>query len=167
MLEIWKNIEGYEGCYQVSNLGRVKSLGRKRRATTRRGHEFYIDTPERILTNIEVRGYERVTLCKKGKNKYHKIHRLVIGAFTPNIDGKSYVNHIDENKLNNNVTNLEWVTSSENRIAYAKDKPKKTYRRITDDDIIKIKYLFSKGVSKLSISKELNISERVVGRVLK
>lgn len=96
--EIWKDIEGYEGIYQVSNLGRVKRV-----------------TTGRILKSYKDRGgYLRVDLCKSGKRKNHKIHRLVAQAFIPNPDNKLQVNHIDENKTNNSVDNLEWVTAKEN-----------------------------------------------------
>jgi hypothetical protein len=108
MAEIWKDIEGYEGKYQVSNLGRVKSLQRKvwNRYT-------WHDLPERILKPKKGYCYAVVTLCNgNGKTKNHYVHRLVAYAFLYNV--KEQVNHIDGNKLNNHLDNLEWVSQSEN-----------------------------------------------------
>lgn len=97
MDEIWKNIPEYNGLYQVSNMGRVKSLNYKGTGK------------EKILkpaTNKE--GYLRVGLCKDGKRKRFRIHRLVAIHFIPNPNNLPEVNHIDENKTNNCVENLEW-----------------------------------------------------------
>lgn len=103
----WKNIEGYEGLYQVSNLGRVKSI----RSNT-------------ILRPYDIgRGYLAVKLCKNGINKNHKLHRLVAEAFIPNPDNLPCVNHKDENKANNCVDNLEWCSYSYNNNYGDKNKP--------------------------------------------
>lgn len=104
-MEIWKDIKGYEGMYQVSNLGRVKSLERMMK---NRKCEEIIKVPS--ITN---KGYYRLPLCKYGKTKYFHIHRLVAETFIPNIENKPTVDHIDRNKLNNNVSNLRWATYKE------------------------------------------------------
>lgn len=107
--EIWKNIAGFEG-YQVSNFGRVKSFYGKK---------------ERILkAGLRSNGYLNVILCKNGKMKCFLIHRLVANAFIDNPDNLPVINHIDENKQNNQVSNLEWCTYSYNN-SY-NDKGKKT-----------------------------------------
>ena len=127
MEEVWKDVEGYEGFYQVSNLGRVKSLGRI--IVTRYGKTQTIY--ERVLKiKIHKFGYLEVSLHSNGKSKTYKVHRLVAEAFIPNPDGLLEVNHIDENKSNNRVDNLEWCSSSYNanygtrnkRVALAKSK---------------------------------------------
>jgi len=100
MQEIWKDVNGYEGLYQVSNLGRVESLQR--------------DVNLILKPRLRRDGYLIVSLSKNGKVKSKPIHRLVATAFIPNPDNKKTVNHKDGNKLNNHVTNLEWNTSSEN-----------------------------------------------------
>ena len=108
--EIWKDIEGYEGLYQVSNMGRVKSLER----TVRCGRGYKI-IPERIRKARKNNyGYLQLNLYKDGKIKSYKIHRLVAQAFLENPDNLPEVNHIDENKQNNYVENLEWCSKSYN-----------------------------------------------------
>ena len=112
MEEIWKDIEGYEGYYQISSLGRVKSLARPR----------YIKNypqifPERILKLHNTKhGYKQIRLSVHRDVKIFKVHRLVANAFIPNPENKPCVNHIDGKKDNNIIANLEWVTQSENSI---------------------------------------------------
>ena len=95
-METWKNIKGYEGLYQISNKGRVKSLYNKN------------NKKEKILKPGERNEYLCVSLYKNNKKNVYSIHRLVAQAFLPNPDNLPVVNHKDENKLNNNVENLEW-----------------------------------------------------------
>lgn len=103
--EIWKDIIGYEGLYQVSNLGRVKSLG----------NGGSNNSKERIMKlKIGSRGYYEVSLCKEGKHKTFTIHRLVAMTFIPNPQNYPCVNHKSEIKTDNRVDNLEWVTQKEN-----------------------------------------------------
>lgn len=112
-MEIWKDIIGYEGLYQVSNLGNVKSL--KKKSINR--HGWIRILPELIMIQkISNNGYKRVGLVKNGHQKQISVHRLVTIAFIENKNNKPCVNHKDGNKLNNNVDNLEWVTISENSL---------------------------------------------------
>ena len=109
MTEIWKDIVGYEGLYQVSNLGNVKRLkGYKGRG------KGYIVEEHLIQPSINSRGYQNVILCKNGKTKTFTMHRLVAIAFLDNSDNFPQVNHKDENELNNCVDNLEWCDSKYN-----------------------------------------------------
>ncbi|UUW40520.1 homing endonuclease [Enterococcus phage vB_Efm_LG62] len=103
MKELWKDIKGYEGLYQVSNLGRVKRLKGK-----------YISTERILKPTKHTTGYLRVKLCKNNVRFNKKIHRLVAEAFIPNPENKPQVNHIDEDKTNNIISNLEWMTAKEN-----------------------------------------------------
>lgn len=110
MQEIWKDIEDYEGLYQVSNLGRVKSLERYQQ-----NHSKFQKIEEKMKSiHTKSNGYQFVQLYKDNRMKNIYVHKLVAQAFIPNIDNKPEVNHIDGNKLNNSVKNLEWVTSNEN-----------------------------------------------------
>ena len=113
MQEIWKDIKNYEGLYQVSNLGRVKSVERK--VWCERNKSFKV-LKERILKLWKSNcGYLRVVLCIDSKTRYHSIHRLVAEAFIPNPDSLPQVNHKDEDKTNNRIENLEWCSGEYNR----------------------------------------------------
>ena len=104
MKEIWKDIKDYEGYYQISNLGRIKSLPRNGTIKS-----------ERIIKGaISKNGYLRVCLQKNGIKTNFLVHRLVAEAFIPNPDNLPQVNHKDEDKTNNIYTNLEWCTASYN-----------------------------------------------------
>ncbi len=109
MEELWKDIEGYEGLYQISNMGRVKSLARPCKGF---GFKFTVD---RILSQkCNSNGYKEILLSKEGKHKTVSVHRLVAIAFLPNPDKLPMVNHKDENKSNNCIDNLEWCTAKYN-----------------------------------------------------
>ena len=114
MEEVWKWIDGYENMYQVSNLGRVRSVDRY----------VYCEVSPNKLQHLfgkvlkirtDKKGYATVGLCKDGKQKVGKIHRLVAQAFIPNPLNLPQVNHIDGDKTNNNMFNLEWCDNSYNQ----------------------------------------------------
>lgn len=112
MKEEWKIVEGYDGKYSVSNMGNVKSLARQVY-----NHTGFINKPERILRqHDDMKGYPRVYFDKDKKTKFVPVHRLVALAFIPNPENKPQVNHIDGNKHNNCVDNLEWCTNRENQL---------------------------------------------------
>lgn len=96
--ENWKEIKGYEGLYAVSDRGRVKSLS----------------SGKVLKPGVDSHGYAFVGIHKNGKSKQCRIHRLVADAFIPNPENLPYINHISEDKRDNNVSNLEWVTASQN-----------------------------------------------------
>lgn len=123
MEEVWKDIPNYEGRYQVSNMGRIKSLPREMRCGNGMGiHKV----KERILSQVTRRkvispngsthiyNYAHVMLKKMGQRQTFQVHRLVAKAFIPNPDNLSDVNHKDENGLNNRVDNLEWMSHKDN-----------------------------------------------------
>ena len=96
MKEIWKDIKGYEGTYQISNLGNVLSVARGK--------------PKLRKQSTDKDGYKYLILCKDGINKNHFVHRLVAAAFIENPTNHPVINHKDENKSNNSYKNLEWCT---------------------------------------------------------
>lgn len=103
-MEIWKDIKGYEGYYQISNLGGIKSFPRN----------GTISTVYMLKPTLTKNGYYKVTLSKPNNTTYLLVHRIVAETFIPNPENKPEVNHIDGDKLNNCVDNLEWCTSKEN-----------------------------------------------------
>ena len=103
-MEIYRDVLGYEGRYQVTSWGRVYSVEKER---------F-------LIPQENEKGYLRVSLTEEnGRRKHKKVHRLVATAFIPNPENKPQVNHKDGNKSNNSFTNLEWVTDEENKIHQA------------------------------------------------
>ena len=114
MTEIWKPVVGYEGYYEVSNLGRVRSIDK------------YVNTKccskrfrnGRILKGIKHNEYMWVSLSKDNVKSKKRVHRLVAEAFLPNPQNLPYINHKDENKTNNISVNLEWCTPAYNTIYY-------------------------------------------------
>ncbi|MBQ3754772.1 MAG: HNH endonuclease, partial [Clostridia bacterium] len=114
MEEIWKNIDGFDGAYQISNLGRVKSVERIKEYIGRNqtGCEFIVRKycPEKILKTYLRGGYEHVGLKIGSQSFNYSVHRIVATYFIPNPDNLPVINHKDENKLNNVFTNLEWCT---------------------------------------------------------
>lgn len=138
--EIWKDIEGYEGLYQVSNLGRVKSL--KRRMYDINNKKIIQYKREKILKSYNNRGYKIVKLTKNGKNQFVYVHRLVCSSFNKLSlnNKKAKINHIDENKSNNNINNLE-ICSQKYNVRYSIKKNK--IAQIKDNKIIKVwNYLY-------------------------
>lgn len=114
-MEIWKDIKNYEGYYQVSNMGRVKSLKRTWYSPGKKGLNKKCSNNEKILKPGKNQGgYWIVNLSKKNKYKSRPIHRLVAETFIENENEYPCINHKDENKENNNVNNLEWCTYSYN-----------------------------------------------------
>lgn len=107
MVEIWKDINGFEGYYQISDYGNVRSLDRFDGVNHRKG--------QLLKPTLKFNGYLQVGLRKHNKRKYFSIHRLVAIHFIDNPENKKQINHIDCNKQNNTINNLEWVTPKENQ----------------------------------------------------
>lgn len=117
MEEVWKDIPGYEGLYQVSNHGNVRSLNWRNLGYTRN-----------LYLKEHNRGYRHVELIKNGKRKAFTVHRLVAMVFIPNPNNYPVINHRDEDKTNNVVENLEWCTKSYNA-KYSSDRHSYAYKR--------------------------------------
>lgn len=108
--EEWRPVVGFEDAYEVSNTGRVRSIGRY--VKSRWGQNWYNMHELKIQTSKK--GYKTVVLHRDGDYYQKQVHRLVAEAFIPNPDNMEQVNHKDTDKANNNVSNLEWITPEEN-----------------------------------------------------
>ena len=145
MEEIWKDIEGYEGLYQISNLGKVKSIRFNK---------------ERLLKYDKSTSYLRIKLCKDGIETNYLIHRLVAKAFIPNPDNKPQVNHIDGIKTNNSVDNLEWCTASENQTHALKTKLIKT--KLTEEQVLEI---IASNLTQKELANKYSIKQPTISRI--
>lgn len=156
MKEIWKDIKGYEGLYQASNLGRIKSLPRK----IIRKNGIIQRNPEKILKPQSLFSYKGVYLYDEESNRKSKmIHRLVAETFMPDYTEDLQVNHIDGDKFNNKLCNLEWVTPSEN-IRHAIDTELlKHYTKYSDEEILKCyNYIIETNTPIKTACNKFNIS---------
>jgi len=135
-MEVWKDIQNYEGLYQVSNLGRIKAL-----AKTYRTGEYYGERyqPEKIIKPFSNYRYLCVDLNKNAVSKKHRVHRIVAITFLENPNNLSEVNHINGDKFDNRAENLEWCTRSHNQL-----------------------HAYSIGLQKVKHGAELTWSKRVV-----
>lgn len=161
MQEIWKNIKGYEGAYQISNLGNVRSLDRyvkdKNRTQFIKGKR---------LKKGKRNTYYVISLNKNGSRKSYQIHRLVAEAFIPNPNNYPVVNHIDENRTNNRIENLEWCTQKYNinhskRKMYSTKKAKVSSK--TNEKYINIKNnKYRVAISQLKVEKYFSSLEEAI-----
>lgn len=158
MKEEWRDIKNYEGYYQVSSLGEVRSLNR----LIKTGTGYRTKRGQKINGVISNRGYVNQRLWKDGKMKNILEHRLVANAFIPNPNNLPEINHKDGNKLNNTVKNLEWVSRSQNIIHAFEtglEKPKKSIiTKTTFDNIVSE---ISEGCKVKDILKKYNCSARI------
>lgn len=162
MEEIWRDIKGYEGCYQVSNFGRVKSLDRYVATTGNSSGQRFIKGKIKKQNDWNIKNggsYYAVSLSKNNKNVRYLVHRLVAEAFIPNPDNLPCINHKDENKYNNNVENLEWCTIEyNNKYGTARKRGSEKTRK----PILKFDTngnLLKKYISLIVASVEENISK--------
>lgn len=177
--EIYNDIVGYKGLYQISNTGKVKSLFRLESFPSAivKGGNFIRKRKEKILSPAPDKdGYLRVVLCKDGILKNFFVHRLVISAFKPNLSNFPEVNHIDGNKLNNCVDNLEWCSPSHNNyhryrlnLVNIENQSGENHWKTTlkKEDVLKIREKWNSGrVSQLELVTEYKISQSTVSRIV-
>lgn len=156
MKEIWRDIKGYKN-YQVSNLGRIKSLKRNVPFTNRWGQRITHLQKERILkAKKQFNGYLAISLSNNGEHKTYLVHRLVAEAFILKTDNKSQVDHINGDKTDNRVENLRWVTPKENClnplwVEKSKNVSEETRNKLSD----KAKYSHNKPVTQYTLDGEL------------
>lgn len=151
--EVWKDIPGYEGLYQVSNLGRVYSI---RNNMIRK-------------LSLDKHGYQVVSLKINGKVKLSKVHRLVLYAFIG--ESEKQVNHLDAVRTNNKIENLEYCTGSENmRHAYklgnkSQKGSKNTGAKLREQDVIEIKELMKKGYRNSKLARMYNVAPVTISQI--
>jgi hypothetical protein len=161
---IWKPILGFEGYYEISNNGLVKRA--KGKTIYKDGRiAFFSETI--LKPSINKKGYLSVYLSKNSKKHTLTIHRIVAIAFIENINNKPQVNHIDGDKKNNSVSNLEWCTNEENRVHAVKNglTPrgiKHFSAKINDNDVINIRQMFKDGNTAIEIKKHYPISIKTI-----
>ncbi len=162
--EVWKPVVGYEGYYEVSNLGRVRSVDRTIKTISRSGNNFYKQYKGSMRKpHLNRDGYLYVSLCIGDRGKTFKIHRLVADAFHLKSSDKCFVDHIDGNKTNNRADNLRWCTFKEN-IQFAWDAgiynnvgESHGMASLKESDVIEIKNRIKSGESCKKISKDFNV----------
>lgn len=157
-MEIWKDVEGLEGLYQISNLGRVKSLSKL--VNCKNGSKR--KTNERVLKpTITKLGYSRIQFGKKGKHKF--IHRLVAEAFIPNPGNLPQVNHKNHDKSDNRVENLMWGNASKNKIHDFDTGNFK--KKLSKEEVLEIRNLIKEGENTQKIANLYNLSRRSVQQI--
>lgn len=167
--ELWKPIENYEGLYEVSNKGNVRSLDRD---VQYKKTDFTMKiTGIDLKPNVLKKGYLQVGLSKSGKLKSMLVHRLVMNAFSPTTNENLQVNHIDGNKENNEVSNLEWVTAIENtNHAYdigLRDNMIGNNRKLTEDEVLEIIGLYETGnYTQKELGNKYNVGRNTIGEIL-
>lgn len=168
LFDTWKDVEGYEGLYQVSNTGLIRSLDR-------------FDNTNKYLKGRTLRpgkketGYLLVVLCKEGHRAIRTVHRLVAAAFIPNPNNLPQVNHIDGVKTNNLASNLEWVTKSENAKHAVKlgltvlPRSKGSFNsqaKLREEDVLEIKKLLKeRKLTRKDIAGKFNVSIDVIKKI--
>ena len=172
MQETWKDIKGYEGLYQVSNLGKIKSLKKEVNFYSGLYKEVKKRKYKERIINLKKtnRGYTNITLYKNGIRKHFNVHRLVADTFILNPNNLSEVNHKDGNKENNSINNLEWVTNMENmQHAIRNNLTRKVHGeevggvKLTERDVLQICELLKSGTDSLAqIGKKYNVSKHCI-----
>ena len=158
MREIWTDINGFDGFYQISNMGRVRS-------------------PHGMRTISKTRdGYPKIRLLHAGKDVTARVHRLVAEAFIPRIPGKNTVNHIDGNKANNIASNLEWADRHEQLdhayklgLKVAQQGDKNCNAKLTEEQVrsIRSEYKpYTKGRSTVALGRKYGVTNRVIGLIV-
>lgn len=162
MNEIWKDIEGYEGSYQVSNRGQIRSL----KGISYRGDKLQYRLMKQWKRNKQ--GYLGIQLCRQGIIKNYFVHRLVGKAFIQNPLNLPQINHKDGIKINNNVNNLEYVTGSENvrhayRTGLASSLGESNSRsKLKSNEILEIRTLRESGIPVKDIARKYNIERNYI-----
>lgn len=168
--EEWRSVVGYEGSYEVSSIGRVRSLDRTINGPKGRR----LIRGRLMVQRITHRGYLRVCLAKNGESSDHFVHRLVAYAFIGVPDGDLYINHIDGNKTNNVVGNLEWTTMAENaqhahRMGIVNSARGESHpsSKLTAEQVVDIRTRYAAGgISQAELAREYGVQGSSIRKIL-
>jgi hypothetical protein len=163
--ERWLPVVGFEGLYEVSDFGRVRSLDKEFNT----GFGKVAKKGRIMRLKLEKTGYPRVKLCKNGTSKHCNVHRLVAEAFLPNPENKRTVNHKDSNRANNLLSNLEWATNSENQIhsfqmGRVNEGAPRKLTALQEDDVL---MLLSMGMKQWKVAEMYGVSQPTISNILK
>lgn len=164
MTEQWADIDGYEGRYQVSNLGRIKTIPHY--VVTRGGKRLLSERIKKLGQHNA--GYLSVML---GRNGSRLVHRIVAAAFLPKQEGKDFVNHKDGNKHNNRIDNLEWCSRQENEDHAFRTGLKNstgsmnTMAKLTEESVGMIRHLVNIGFTAMEVAERFNVHAATIRRI--
>lgn len=174
MVEVWKDVKGYEGLYEVSNLGAVRSKDRHVDFVDKRGYKAKRFYPSRVVKQRTIKGgYLICELSRNGNRERILAHRLVAMNFLENENCLKEVNHIDADKTNNKVNNLEWVTRGENirhafRLGLVKrEKGSKLYNsKFAEEDIVSIRKSYKEGTMNINdLARMYNVNRKTMDSI--
>jgi len=168
MKELWKEIEGFEGSYEVSNIGRVRSLDRNIKVLSK--GQFFIRNVRGTILKSKVDRYGYISIeLNNGAPNYYTVHRLVAKAFVVGYFPGAHVNHKNLDKTCNKDFNLEWVTNLENQRhanrAGVRSGTKNGMSKLDDSKVKEIKALLSKGLNTVQIGKIFDVSNVTVSLI--
>ncbi len=173
-IEQWKDVLGWEERYEVSNLGRVRSKSFLKQGANRSGPFCYLTSPKILKPNVLSDGYEQVKFQHFGTKASVLVHRVVALAFLPPArEDQTQVNHKDSDRANNRVSNLEWVTPSENMLhgfKYGnKDNSGENHPRtsFSDEDVRNIRALHSQGMTYADIGRRYGVTYQAVSAIVR
>lgn len=166
----WRDVEGYEGIYQVSSEGDIKSL---ERYSLKDGRPYQFLREKILKPWRDTRGYVQVYLCKNGKSKPVGVHRIVAKAFLNNPENKKTVNHKNGDLQDNRVSNLEWATQKENNrhaweTGLMNSRKGETHpnAKLNVDKVRQIKYALSEGVAQAELSRRFKVSPSSIQQIV-
>lgn len=168
MIEEWRDIIGYEGLYQVSNIGRVKTMARLHRES-----RPYMKQERLMNPPVNSVGYPQVCLYKDKKGVIQSVHRLVATVFLERKPEHQVINHIDGNKLNNHVDNLEWCTYGHNQAHAIRTGLIRIYRgeshyasKVSDAQRLEIHNLCKSGIAQHKVGAMFGIGQQAVSKIV-
>lgn len=169
MIERWIDIQGYEGLYQISSHGNVRSLDRSKKANH---NNYYIAKGKLLKHSFNHKNYPEVALYnKEGKRRNHRIHKLVATNFLVKGSNQTQINHKDGIKSNNNIDNLEWCTGEENiyhayETGLYKHGQESHLSLLTEKEVLEIIELRKQGLLQKEISQKFNVSVGAIANIL-